>query len=182
MKPLPSFEEDKKTADGYLEQIRAIVKQCAHIVIDISIASPEDDCKRATDYQIDVEGTTIGCRIRNGVYFFDKFHDFTIRTSRPSGATTELEKIRTGVPRWYLYGWGNGSTIPAWIFVDMDTFRETIIDTPNVKDRANPDGTRFNGYSINQLAGAGCIVERSQYVSSYLQVDVQQKPLFGVSY
>lgn len=161
---MSSYEEDRIVSDNYKEQIRLIIKQCAPNLIDISVSSEEEDNNRATDYIIVVKGTTIGCRIRKGIGFFERFHDFTIRTSRPSGSKTELEKIKDGIPRWYLYGWGDGTTIPTWIFVDMDVFRENVIDIPDIKDRQNYDGTKFNGYDIDTLFKYDCILQSSPSV------------------
>jgi hypothetical protein len=150
--------------------------------MDISIANDEDDCKHATDYHIiTVKGTSIGCRLRKGIKFFYDWHDVTFRASRPSGVQTELEKIKRGSPRWYLYGWvDTNDRITHWVFLDMDIFRNSgIIDNPD-KVKTNFDQTTFNGYDVCTLYKNKCLKRFSKPVKLFLD-DCDQSSILNCS-
>jgi len=80
------WETDKKWSDRYLPEIKSILGRCL-------IAEPpiEEDQERNTDLMVlRLDAVRIGCRIRKAGYLEKYGDEFTIRTSRPSGAKTEL--------------------------------------------------------------------------------------------
>lgn len=179
-----SWHEDKLWADTYLPIISKTVRSIAGKIISIEEASQEDDIKRATDYRlVTVDGGSIGCRIRNGSKFFILYHDLTIRSRRPSGVLTELDKIRSGFPKWYFYGWADGQLMPYWIFIDMDKFRSPlVIDNPKAYNVPNWDGSsRFNGYDVFDLFKYKCIIGMSKEVKLFLK-DKKQMRITGQFY
>jgi len=181
---MASWHEDKLWADAYLPIIQKTVKSIAGKIITIEEASPDEDIKFATDYRlVSVDGGSIGCRIRNGSKFFIQYHDLTIRSSRPSGVLTELDKIRSGFPKWYFYGWADGSTMPYWIFIDMDKFRSpSVIDNPRSSNVPNWDGSStFNGYDVFDLFLNKCIIGMSKEVKFFLK-DRRQMRITGQIY
>lgn len=167
---MANWQTDKQWADTYFPIIQQCIKKFAGKLISIEVANYEKDTKQATDYVLIVSSGAIGCRIRNGRWVFNKYHEFTIRSSRPSGAVTELEKIRTGYPKWYFYGWTDGSLMPYWIFVDMDMFRSSKqIDNPNTQNVKNLDrSSSFIGYDIVDMYRHKCIIEMSDDVKKYI--------------
>lgn len=169
-KTLTNWQTDKHKADTYFPIIQQCIKKFAGKLISIEVADYEKDTKQATDYVLIVSSGAIGCRIRNGRWVFNKYHEFTVRASRPSGAITELEKIRTGYPRWYFYGWADGSLMPYWIFVDVDIFRSSgQIDNPTTKDVKNFDcSSSFIGYDIVDMYRHKCIIEMSDDVKKHI--------------
>lgn len=120
------YQEDRHWADRFHRAIEEVVRLAFPSLMEFSISSPEADMKSATDYLVTIKTGTIACRVRHAGYF-ESFGDLTIRAYRGSGATTELEKIKMGGPRWYLYAWESGATVgafEAWVVVDMDESRK----------------------------------------------------------
>lgn len=150
--------KDKDWADKYFDDICAIIQELAGEIIDIKKADVNEDIHRATDFVVRVNTGNIAGRIRK-LKYLDEFGDFTLRYSRPSGIKTELQKIREGFARWYIYSWADPKMIQAWIFVDLDCLRKSgILDNPQKLPRVpNPDGTTFVSISIDDLEKIGCI-------------------------
>jgi hypothetical protein len=74
----------------------------------------EEDQERNTDLMVlKLKGTSkvsdfrIAVRIRKFKYYSKYKNEFTIRSSRPSGVKTELEKILDGWGAYYFYGFAN---------------------------------------------------------------------------
>ncbi len=95
-------------------------------IVEVREATTDEDTRHATDYVVTVGSGDIACRVRDWDSWL-KHGDLTIRSRRPSGAKTELAKIKEGFGRWYLYAWvaKDESAIDAWMFVDLDKLRET---------------------------------------------------------
>ena len=153
------LREDVKTdwswADKHMKQIIALLKDNAHRLLSVQMASPEEDMKQATDLVIEVVGGRILVRIRRP-YF--KYRDLTIRSWRQNGAKTELAKIQEGFGDWYLYVWtGDAEKFTDWMLVDMATLRESGL----LEDRKityNHDGlTGFIAISSVELYMDGCL-------------------------
>ena len=117
------YEADKRRVDRFEEQIKRI---CASLFI--STAPPVIDRTQATDLLvIQIKPVNIACRVRRHDYFRLGIYryEFTIRTSRPSGAKTELEKILDGWCDYNFYGFADAADekIMAWIIGDLAVFR-----------------------------------------------------------
>ena len=171
---------DRTFADGYNDQIEQILlTKCVADILEFAPSSHGDDCKNATDYIITFKNIpTIACRLRKDINFFLKYHDITIRRSRPSGAKTEFEKSKSGGPTYYFYGWTdpNNSNIPYWVLIDMNKFKNDKI-RPN-DEKLNKDGTTFYTYDVSKLCNLGCIVNMSHLTYEYL---VKEKLISGKS-
>ena len=153
-----AWQRDKAWADGYLSQIEAVVRSIAGKIVEFRPGTDQEDQKEATDYVVHVASGTIACRIRRNC----RYRDLTIRSSRPSGAQTELAKIREGWGRWYLYMWVRDGKVEEWIFVDLDKLRQGgLLD--GKERRRNPDGVTFLPIHVSKLKG--CLVERGGPVS-----------------
>jgi len=139
-------------ADSYLPEVEQILRENINLLVSIKIAPMEDDTQRATDMIIDIEGEgQVAVRLRRL-----KFRDFTIRSK--AGGRTEIDKIRDGFARWYVYGWIENNMIDEWILVDLDQVRkENMLD--NRRTINNKDGiTGFISISLKELREKNCIL------------------------
>jgi hypothetical protein len=152
------WQHDKSWADGYWPAIEAVIRAVAGQIISVSKADDEMDVHQATDYVVRVSAGEIACRVRRPGY--TKFHDFTLRCSRPSGVITELEKIRQGFAKWYLYAWAmDAHTFEDWVFVDLDKLRGSGLLTDGRQAIMNWDGSSaFVAFSLEELRNGGCIL------------------------
>ena len=151
---MKDWEKDKAWADQYLPEIERLVRQVAGHIVEIRLGTDAEDMTQATDYVVEVSSGAIACRIRRDT----AYRDLTIRASRPTGARTELEKIREGWGRWYLYMWVSGSDVEEWMFVDLDKLRDSgLLD--GKERRRNPDGVTFLPIPKFTLWDSGCLVE-----------------------
>ena len=156
------WEKSKKWADKYVPEIKRVVKQVAGEIIEVRIADQDKDQHEATDYIVEVSSGDIACRIREEC-FWHNFGDVTLRHSRPSGNKTELEKIKEGYGRWYLYAWDKrftGGQFIAWVFVDLDKLRESgLLNEPRKVIWNGDESSSFVSISLAELWQAGCITE-----------------------
>jgi hypothetical protein len=164
------YEMDRAMADFYVPQaIDLLINKCAKHIFTIKPSNDYDDLNKATDCVFNTIGGSIAFRHR-GEYAFHEYHDITLRSFRPSGVKTEVEKIREGSPRWYLYCWVKDNKITEWVLLDLNIFRETIIDNPDTPHKkTNYDENKFHAYGIIQLYKAGCITNMSPLVEDYLK-------------
>jgi hypothetical protein len=92
----------------------------------ITPAPFEDDTKKNTDLIVlKLDAVRIGCRIRRHSYLTEYPNEFTIRTSRPTGARTEMSKIIEGWGNYFFYGFSNENEteIEKWTLADLNVFR-----------------------------------------------------------
>ena len=75
-----------------------------------------------------MEAIRIACRVRTGKYQKKYGNEFTIRSTRPSGAKTELRKIIEGWGDYMFYGFGDGSNLIIWHLLDLKIFRSIFLD------------------------------------------------------
>jgi len=156
---LEEWTRDKTWADRYVPAIREVIDKVASKIVNIQVATAQEDAENATDYIITLETGTIACRIRRPNC---NFRDLTLRAWRSSGAKTELEKIKEGHGKYYLYAWAkDADTFADWIFVDLDKFRESKLPFRNRTLIKNPDGTTgFINFKIPELLYWNCIIKR----------------------
>lgn len=87
--------------------------------------------------------------------------DLTLRYRVPSGAPTEVDKLREENVRWYLYAWAVEAGFVDWMFVDLAKVRQArLIDLAIEQDqvRTLPDGGSFIWIGVDDLFLAGAIV------------------------
>jgi hypothetical protein len=154
---LPQWQNDKVWADNYFKSIRNVIYKVTSLIVKVEVAPDQEDKENATDYKITLETGNIACRVRRPSC---KYRDLTIRATRTSGSKTELEKIKEGYARWYLYAWAKDNvTFDAWIFVDLDKLRKSDLLSKEHQIISNPDGeTGFVALSLNDLFLNDCII------------------------
>jgi len=123
-----AVQRDMDWQRRYYREIEAILRSLAHVMVDFRIGTDDEDMKRATDFVLEVDANaTVAGRMRRLVSSTGRVlreRDLTLRLSRPSGVSTEEEKILSGWARWYLYIWTDSDgRITEWIFVDLDELR-----------------------------------------------------------
>ena len=156
------WESSKRRVDKYRPEIERIIRSIAGDIIEFRESSPEEDQCNATDYVVTVSSGDIACRVRDQLYWFE-YGDFAVRYSRPSGRMTELEKIKNGYGRWYLYAWTlrfSDNKLLAWIFVDLDKFRRSgLLDAPGSPIPSPDNSSEFVTFSLPELWQYNCIVK-----------------------
>ncbi len=149
------FKQNFAWQAGYYSQIQKIIRENAGAFVTVDVASPEADMKHATDFVVRVTGGDVAVRVRRPKY---KYRDLTIR-SYNGGYKTELDKIRDGFARFYLYCWTcDSDEIAEWVLVDVDKLRASgLLD--NRKETPNADGrTKFIAIQLPELRAKDCVV------------------------
>lgn len=134
---MEKWKHDKEWSDRFLPEIKKILESCLineDVIKDyqlkntelVQVASEEDDQMRNTDlvvFKMDV--LRIGCRVRSFGYFEKYKHQFTIRSKRPSGALTELDKIVAGWGHYLFYGFCDEDErkLTKWTLINLTHFR-----------------------------------------------------------
>lgn len=147
-------------ADKHLDAIVAVLKQNAMHLLSVHIAPEKSDLKEATDLVITVDGGDVAVRIRRPRYN-DRYKDLTIRAWRRGNIKTEIDKIRDGFARWYLYAWSDGNNgLMDWMLIDIDALRESgLLDRKQIIK--NKDGrTGFIAVSEGELRLNNCLIAR----------------------
>ena len=164
-----TYDQSRAWSDRFIDQQMQILNNNIAVLdfnkikprgYQIAIASQDDDMNLETDMV--VFGTLrIALRVRNG--YSSTYNDIALRSARPSGAKTEVAKIKEGLGDYYLYCWTqDGHTITEYILIDLDRFRSVMDDCLTNFDWYQCDGTAINTYSIDQMIAKNCCV------SSYL--------------
>jgi hypothetical protein len=151
-----SYQQDRRWADSFTQQVVNIIRQNAMHIIDVREAELDDDTNKATDMVVSVTGGDVAVRVRR-----DKtvFRDLTLRSWRAFGVKTELQKIRDGFADWYLYAWTDGGVITEWILVSLEKLRESGILDMEHEEIVNVDGeTSFVVIPIGELRQYNCII------------------------
>lgn len=151
-----SFETDKSWTDERQDEVCAIVKKHLDRIISVRVASPDEDTKQATDLVIEVVSGSIAARVRRHT----DFRDWTIRSHRRSGVTTELQKLRAGFARWYLYAWTVATgNIKDYVLIDLDRVRAIgLLDEAWIEQSADCGNTHFISVSVTELRKEKCLV------------------------
>jgi len=155
------WDKDKRWSDKFLFIVRVILKRNIAHLVGITVAPVIQDTKQATDVIISISRPHVAVRIRRQGY--DKFRDWTIRSSRDSGSKTELEKLREGFADWYLYIWlGTKDKVVFWVLIDLDKVRRAGILDKEMPQIHNGDGTYFVAIPLAELDSYDCIVAKTQ--------------------
>lgn len=150
---MSAFANDFTWQEKFYPLVKSILVQNAMKIIDIKIADANADMKQATDFVVSVKGGTVAVRIRRNVA--NAYRDITIRSRRPNGVETELQKIRRGFADYYLYIWTNNNNVLDWWLVDVNKMRSSgVFDLPR-KEIWNKDGSSaFIAIQRNELGSA----------------------------
>ena len=152
------FNENWNWQLGFIEDIKDILRSQAMHIIDIRIATPEEDLKQFTDLKIKVTSGDVAVRIRRDA----SFRDLTIRAVNKN-SKTEIHKLREGYGDWYLYLWTEKNKIVEWILVDINKMRDANLFSEQRKVTMNTDGyTGFITYTIEELEYNNCIIAKNK--------------------
>lgn len=142
---MSDWKRDLKRANQFLPHVKRLLG--LHLIGEASI---EMDQKQAVDLIVlGIGSHKIGVRMRDikryrhGPNFLRYLQEFTIRCDRPSGTSTELEKILNGFGDYIFYGWGwferGDGVVRAYYLIDLTVFRATYKAQPrfNNHDRSS---------------------------------------------
>jgi hypothetical protein len=153
------FAEQKSWSDGHIDEVNRVVRRIVGKIIDIVPTDPERDRLEGIDYDIKVAAGTIACRIRRAEY---RYRDLTMTSRRVSGARAEIDKIRSGSVRWYLYAWAADGKFQEWMFIDLEKLRARgLIDTAMREGNTKQDasGNTFIYIPFGRLLKEGVVVD-----------------------
>ena len=138
----------------YIEQVKEIIRSQAMHIVNIEIASTENDLEHATDLEVHVTGGNIAVRIRRDI----PWRDLTIR-AKNGNARTEIHKLKDGYADWYLYAWTTANNISDWLLIDLNVMRSKGCFDESRPVTMNKDGyTAFVKYSLPELERYNAIV------------------------
>lgn len=150
-----SYASDRTWSDSYIPALRQIV---GPLLLDE--APLEHDMKQATDLIVLIaRDMRIGCRVRRPGYATRWPWQFTIRSTRDSGAATELSKIIDGWGDWLVYAHATEDPLPTlsrWFVLDLNVFRAKLIRNASLRptrdrEKPNRDGTHFMPYDVREF-------------------------------
>lgn len=171
---MSGYATDREFADDFLPKQKAILAPLLGLYT-MKISDFVADVKYASDLTILRGPNNIGLRVRRPKYSnIHGLREFTIRSLRDSGATTELEKYLNGHGDWFAYFHSDGQArLPHWLVVDLTAFRRYSIGM-NIRGRHfdNGDGTYFRVYAVTQFP-VGILIGASDSVLADLP------PLYG---
>jgi hypothetical protein len=146
---MQQWERDKKWSDQFIPEIKTILTQ--YLIVEAPI---EEDQRRNTDLIVlMLKPYRIACKVRRNEYLKKYSEEFTIRSGRPSGCKTDLQKIMEGWGDFFFYGFCDPleSRLIKYIMGDLNVFRLWFNRSlykmpPNCcpgEKRENKDGTYF---------------------------------------
>ena len=140
-----TYADDRGWSDRYIPAIKRILG--GYLLTE----TPDlIDMTEAADLMLATVGSKrIACRIRANHYLHKYPTDITLRSKRPSGVPTELDKILEGCADWMFYGFAgkDGERLAAYYLLDLDIFRRTVewdvMGDGWTSRKVNKDGTEF---------------------------------------
>lgn len=141
------WTEDKRWSDLFITEIQSILGR-----VFFQVPPAREDEKRNTDLFVlqmaDVQ--RIACRIRRDHYRERYGNEFTIRTARPGGTKTELEKIQEGWGDYLFYGFGSesGGNLTQWTIVDLAVFRANLHRFPQARMQNHDGSSDFMAFDL----------------------------------
>lgn len=151
---MSDFASDFQWQTRFLGEAKCALAE--HLFIE---APFQEDARRNTDLMaLEARNLRISCRIRKHHYLNLYPDQFTIRTDRPSGAMTELEKVVSGWGDYTFYGFADKGErrLAAWMIGDLSVFRLWFNKKLAAKEFPgvtcnNRDGTRFRAFRIADM-------------------------------
>lgn len=146
----------KQWTDALLPRVKQILANYL-----ITEAPFEEDAQRNTDLIVlTLEAKRIAVRLRHARYFADYGSQFTIRSSRPSGAQTELAKVISGWGDYLFYGFESADDpfgLAGWMLGSLHIFRLWHSEQlgrqrrPWIEQRNGDGSSQFHAYRISDL-------------------------------
>lgn len=149
-------------------RFRGHYRELAYGVVRVNVASWDDDLRRNTDMQIATleNGHRIMCRARRFKHAARYGDQFTVRLSRPSGAKTEMAKIREGWGDFGIYGFESqpgAARLRPWVLYNVHRLREYLEGGGRWIYRDNRDGSgAFAAFVIHELP-LGFVLNRDDW-------------------
>lgn len=162
------YQTDREFADLFLSKQMAIISPVLGKYM-LQIADFHTDTKLAGDLTILRSPTkNIGLRVRRPQYA--KIHgvgEFTLRSHRTSGASTELEKIDGGLSgSWFGYFHSDDDlNLNHWVIIDLETFKRYPRSGREIPNKDNT--TFFRVYRIVQFP-VGILIAASENILNEL--------------
>lgn len=174
---VPTLSGSEVAARYEAAMTAALHKHLRVPVTAVQRATDEQDLHHATDFVAMAGANQVGYRVRDigepsGGPDRDRLYprDFTLRSRARHGGLTELDKVKAGEPRWYIYAWGAaGGLLAAWVIVDMDLLRDQKAWAWASRPQRNADGSEFIGIPLWRMSDAGLIVAASAGVRAVEQ-------------
>ena len=170
------YQTDREWSDKIIPQIKAIVGP------RLLVESPLDlDREQATDlFLFTARDMKIAARVRRPGYLEKYPFDFTLRSQRDNGSTTELSKIIDGFGDWLFYGHCNESdAIVSWWLIDLHSFRSALIRHKRIdgvhlaiNSKCNGDGTHFVAYDLRSFPSRPSILIASSHPLPTFELEV----------
>ena len=158
-----TFQKNFEWQKNFIDEIKRILKSQAMHIVNIEVATPEDDMKHSTDYKIKITSGDVAVRLRRPRY---NFRDLTIRAINGNNKT-EIHKLREGYADWYLYGWTVEGLINEWMLIDLNKMREYNAFSEDRPVTMNDDNyTGFVTYSIPELEEMDAVVTKQINIPS----------------
>src|SRR3990167_636534 len=157
------YEKYKKELENIIRKVVAFKL----ITIDIDRATEEQDMKQVTDLVVNVRldnKVDLAIRVREWKDWYSESYkdEVSIRARIPTGGKTEIDKIKDGWGRYYLYCWGDGENILNFIYFDIEKARNEGVFEEGYSVKLNGDGTSGMYIPIKRLEEADCIIARSK--------------------
>jgi len=148
------YETDRSWSDQYIPVLKRLIGPYL-----LETSSLEVDRKQAADLVVfKAKDVTVACRVRRHGYADRYPFEFTVRSHRDSGASTELEKLIAGWGDWMFYGHATqaGIDISRWWLLDLAAWRAGLIrkeDRAKIRctEQSNGDGTHFVAFDVRSF-------------------------------
>lgn len=146
-----------------------VIKMCVGPYL-LEPSSFDLDTQEATDLIVlRARDMRIGCRLRRAGYADRYPWEFTLRSHRDSGASTELKKIVEGWGDWLFYGHASDDEmggISRWFIIDLSALRAHLIrNQEHIRPtkKSNGDGTHFVAFDLRKFPSKPSIVIASSH-------------------
>lgn len=161
-----AFDRDFDYQRQLIPEIKRVLAN--YLIVE---ADAKEDMQHNTDLIVlKLDTIRVACRVRR-FSFLERYPDeFTIRSSRPSGAETELTKMLSGWGDYIFYGFASpsGDELAAWMLGDLKVFRVWhhrelwASRRPGVEQRNGDASSKFMAYNLTNLP-ADFVVSRKRY-------------------
>lgn len=181
---MKNWKEDHLWARPLLAKVKQILG-----MVFFTEPPEEEDQERNTDLWIlRLRRKFTDCRVAVRIRRFEQFmkpgygNEFTIRSSRPSGAKTELQKMLDGWAQYFFYGFANKHATNFqkytladlhWITCWIKHYQVEHSELPGI-EMPNPDGSsKFRVFTWGQIPNPN----GSSYILKTWQADNSGNPL-----